>query len=61
MATPIHWVPFEDRGSLTRRGPHSMTGKILHWPYCKRCGLIALKNDTTKRALRKVCEWIEDK
>lgn len=45
---------------LAQRGkrdsaPHDMRGQILHWPYCKRCGLIALKNERTARALRKPC------
>lgn len=36
-------------------GVHSMTRTIFHWPYCSRCGLLALKNDVTRRALRGPC------
>lgn len=37
-----------------------MTERILHWLYCAYCGLVNLKNDTTRRALRATCEWLED-
>lgn len=50
----------EVRAGARRRGPHAMTGKVLHWPYCKRCGLVGLKNDITRAALRRECEWEED-
>lgn len=42
------------------RGTHRMTERILHWLYCANCGLVNLKNDTTRRALRATCEWLED-
>lgn len=43
-------------------GAHSMTGvlKRMPWPYCKRCGLIALRNDATRKALREPCVTWED-
>lgn len=25
------------------------------WPVCQRCGLVALKNEATRRALRQPC------
>lgn len=34
--------------------------KCLPWPYCAKCGLIALKNDVSRQALRKECVTIED-
>ncbi len=37
-------------------GPHSMTCKLLNWWFCSRCGLVSLKNDVTRRALRAGCE-----
>lgn len=40
---------------VRRAGAHQMTKKILHWPYCARCGLVRLNNDVTRRALRKEC------
>lgn len=36
-------------------GPHRMTGKILYWPFCVRCRLIALGNRATRRELRRPC------
>lgn len=37
------------------RDHHELKGRIAHWPYCVHCGLVALKNDVTKRELRKSC------
>jgi hypothetical protein len=50
----------EKRDFLSSRGRrdvgvHQMTRKILHWRYCARCGLMNLKNDATRRALRAPC------
>lgn len=43
------------------KGAHAMAPmKRLPWPYCKRCGLIALRNEPTRRALREPCETWED-
>jgi hypothetical protein len=62
MPTPITWVPFDEASKpKLRRGPHQMAKlKRLPWPYCKRCGLLALKNDVTRRALRAECVTLED-
>lgn len=60
MSTPVRWVPWEDRKTITRHGPHVMTRKILSWLCCARCGLLALKNAATRAALRTPCEWIDD-
>jgi hypothetical protein len=61
MPTPIHWIPWDDRvKAKISRGAHNMTGRILHWPYCKRCGIVALKNDETRRVLAKPCVILED-
>ncbi len=50
------WVPWTGptKGTV-RRGPHQMTKRILHWPYCARCGLVALKNEASRQALRREC------
>ncbi len=50
------WVPWEGptKGTV-KRGPHQMTKRILHWPYCSRCGLMALKNDASRAALKREC------
>lgn len=44
------------------KGKHAMTGamKRMPWPYCKRCGLLALRNEATRRALKEPCETWED-
>ena len=42
-----------------RVGTHSMTKPVLHWRYCAHCGLMNLKNDVTKRALRQPCVTYE--
>jgi hypothetical protein len=62
MPTPITWVPFDESAKpKLRRGPHQMTKlKRLPWAHCKRCGLLALKNDVTRRALRAECVTLED-
>jgi hypothetical protein len=48
-----------DKGQR-RTGPHAMTGRVLNWAHCSRCGLLALKNDATRRALKEPCVWYED-
>lgn len=41
--------------------PHSMTARVLHWPCCRHCGLVALKNKRTKEALRRGCyKWKDE-
>lgn len=38
-------------------GVHAFTGHIPRspWPYCKRCGLVALRNEVTRAAMRAAC------
>lgn len=43
-----------------RTGTHRMTERVLHWCYCANCGLLNLKNEATRRAMKKSCQWIED-
>lgn len=43
--------------------PHNATtlkSKRFHWPICSHCGLVYLKNDATRRALRAGCYKWED-
>lgn len=55
------WIPWDGKvKSKIVRGPHNMSKRILHWPYCARCGLVALKNEATRKALRKECVTEED-
>lgn len=42
-----------------KAGPHAFTQKILHWLYCGNCGLVALKNDASRKAARAACAWEE--
>lgn len=47
------------RGAV-RNGPHKLTARVLHWAYCTQCGLLALRNDATRAALRRPCVWEDD-
>lgn len=38
------------------RAPHAMTRKLKNWTYCSRCGLLSLKNEATRKALKQGCE-----
>ncbi len=60
-APMIEWVPLKLGAVQTKRGPHVMTGsmKRLPWRYCKRCGLLALKNDASRAALKRECVTYE--
>ena len=29
----------------------------MPWPHCKRCGLVALKNDVTRKAIKLGCNY----
>ena len=62
MSKPIIWIPWDASKVKTviKRGPHSLTKRICHWAYCSRCGLVALKNDVTRRALKKECVTEEE-
>lgn len=51
--------PWTVEKTTKRRGPHAMTGRVLNWSFCARCGLIALKNDASRVALKRDCEWLE--
>lgn len=51
----IEWVRWEPGATRTIRGPHSMTRKVLNWSYCAHCGLVALRNEATRQALRREC------
>lgn len=34
--------------------------KSFHWNYCTGCGLVALKNERTKKAMKKPCDIDEE-
>lgn len=54
------WVPWIPGKSVIRKAPHAMTRKILSWMACARCGLLALRNEATRRALKRPCVWEEE-
>jgi hypothetical protein len=51
---------FLNKQGVRRSGTHNLSKKILHWSYCVNCGIIALKNDVTRRALKASCIWYDD-
>jgi hypothetical protein len=44
-----------DKGTKRVRDAHSLKKRVAHWPYCEHCGLVALKNDVSRRALAAQC------
>jgi len=59
--TPIEWIPLDERRKATiKKGPHRLDARVLSWLYCSRCGLMALRNEATRLALRQPCTWMED-
>lgn len=58
----IEWAAWDTSSRATvSRGPHVMvTRKRLKWAHCARCGLIALRNDVTRVALRRECVVLVD-
>jgi hypothetical protein len=60
----MNWVEWKPAASVKRTGPHVMTGKFgkksrLSYTYCVHCGIISLRNDATRRALKRACVWEE--
>ncbi len=58
------WVKVDTKEFLTRKGsirrqPHNFSRKVLSWMSCCTCGLLTLRNDPTKKAMKKMCEWEE--
>ena len=39
---------------------HSFNRKVLNWVYCSGCGLLALNNEVTRRAMNKPCPSMEE-
>jgi len=54
--TDEKWTAWVDRAYIIKKTPHSMTTrKRFPVAFCAHCGLMALKNDATKRALKQGC------
>lgn len=53
------WKDWRTVKTVVRRGPHRFIRKLkrLPWPYCTRCGLVALRNAATRAS---VCVWEEE-
>jgi len=57
--------PADTRTMLANKGvrrirDHDMTRQILNWRCCRHCGLLGLKNEATRQALRAKCITYED-
>ncbi len=60
MTANVHWEPYVERPVVKRTGEHVPTQpKRFPWPYCARCGLVYLKNEVSRRAVRAKCVWTE--
>lgn len=61
----VTWVPWDGRGQAQKRtGAHRLTGTFgkksrVAYRYCVQCGIVNLRNDATRKALRKPCVWEE--
>ncbi len=40
--------------------PHNLTGRIASWPFCKACGLVAMRNPASLAAARAACPGPRD-
>lgn len=40
--------------------PHQFTKKVFNWLYCSGCGLVTLKNESTRKRMAQSCESMED-
>jgi hypothetical protein len=61
MTTPQMTRVTDVRSFLASRGQRSVGVhqwaplKRIPWPYCKRCGLLALRNEVTRTAMKAAC------
>jgi len=39
---------------------HQFVKKVFHWRYCSGCGLVNLKNDSTRKRMAEGCQSMED-
>jgi len=51
---------FKARQKAFKKVPHQFNKKVCHWSYCSGCGLVALKNDATRKRMAQSCESMED-
>jgi hypothetical protein len=43
-----------------KKVPHQFTKRVFHWMYCSGCGLVNLKNESTRKRMSQPCEAMED-
>lgn len=49
-------------GAVCRRPHNPRSMKRFPWPVCRFCGLVYLKNERTKKAIRKGCwKWADER
>lgn len=59
------WETVSDvAGFLSQRGTkrtriHAFKGKVCHWSYCVQCGLVMLRNDVSRKAVKAPCVTYE--
>jgi hypothetical protein len=39
-----------------KQRPHRMTERVFGWDYCASCGLVAMRNAVSRKALAASCE-----
>ena len=39
---------------------HAFNKKVCHWVYCSGCGLVALNNEVSRKAMQKPCYSMEE-
>lgn len=51
---------YQARQKKFRPVAHQFTKKVFHWWYCSGCGLVNLKNDSTRKRMAEGCQSMED-
>jgi hypothetical protein len=59
--TPEQAREFLSQKGVRRVGTHDFNKRrICHWPYCSRCGLVLLRNKSSRSAAAASCITYED-
>jgi len=45
---------------LFKTVPHQFTKKVFNWLCCTGCGLVTLKNESTRKRMQESCVSMED-
>lgn len=55
----VDWEPWAAGAApKVKREAHAFTRRAAGYHYCARCGLVALRNEATRRAMRALCETL---